>query len=357
MQTHEYILYRSLDNIDTCSSLLEKIGIQNIINSKNNGMVSNLLEYYIRYENNMIDMLLKNLLKVECFTLMKRDYLKLANYYYTDNYSMAESIFMNNILSNVNFNSDFILSSKDIDYMIENRIYRLLEKLENIFISCNINTNLVTPKNMKRIDMDQNIRESILQKIESMIPSQKYFLDKNFGIKNFETIIDGGSVIHNRGGMIHDTSMRDLINITKQCNVPIVVIHERHKKTIKMLEQTFIQNNINYYFTPTHFNDDVFILWFFLKNVNSFIISNDKYRDHIFNLMTKGKMCNTHFPHAKNTDSQFNHILSQQTIQFNCITRWIQDKPIYSNCIQKIKDKLYIPHISGNFIEINSSKN
>jgi len=341
MQTPEYMLYRSLDDKDICTSLLEKIGIQNIINSKNNGLVSNLLEYYIRYDNNMIAPLIENLIKVE-FSLMKRDYLKLAKFYYHSNYSLAKSIFMNNILSKVNFNSEFILSSKDIDYMIENRMFHLLEKLENIYITSNLKMNRVIPQNLKLVDMSQNIRDSILLKIESMIPNQKYFLDKNFGMKNFKTIIDGGSVIHNRGGVIRNTSIDDLISITSMCDVPVVVIHERHKKTLKMIEQIFVQNKINYYFTPTHFNDDVFILWFFLKNTGSLIVSNDKYRDHIFNLITKGK----------NTNSQFNHILSQQTLQFNCIKRWIQDKPNYSNCIQKIDDMLYIPHILGNFITV-----
>ena len=343
MQTPEYMLYSSLDDKNKCMSMLEKIGIHNIINSKNNGLISNLLEYYIRYDNNMIASFIQNLLKVECFTLMKRDYLKLANYYYNDNYSMAESIFMNNILSKVNFNSDFILSSKDIDYMIENRMYRMLEKLENIHINSNMNMNIVTPQSLKLIDMSQNIRNSILQKIESMIPNNVSFLERNFGMKDFKTIIDGGSVIHNRGGMIRNTSIMDLMNITNMCEKPIVVIHERHKKTIKMLEHVFIQNNINYYFTPTHFNDDVFILWFFLKNIGSYIVSNDKYRDHIFTLETKDK----------NTNSQFNHILSQQTLEFNCIKRWLQDKPMYSKCIQKINNMLYIPHVSGKFIEIN----
>ena len=343
MQTPEYMLYSSLDDKNKCMSMLEKIGIHNIINSKNNGLISNLLEYYIRYDNNMIASFIQNLLKVECFTLMKRDYLKLANYYYNDNYSMAESIFMNNILSKVNFNSDFILSSKDIDYMIENRMYRMLEKLENIHINSNMNMNIVTPQSLKLIDMSQNIRNSILQKIESMIPNNVSFLERNFGMKDFKTIIDGGSVIHNRGGMIRSTSIMDLMNITNMCEKPIVVIHERHKKTIKMLEHVFIQNNINYYFTPTHFNDDVFILWFFLKNIGSYIVSNDKYRDHIFTLETKDK----------NTNSQFNHILSQQTLEFNCIKRWLQDKPMYSKCIQKINNMLYIPHVSGKFIEIN----
>jgi hypothetical protein len=343
MQTPEYMLHCSLNNKDMCMSLLEKIGIHNIIKSKNNGLISNLLEYYIRYDNNMIAPLIQNLMKVECFTLMKRDYLKLANYYYNDNYSMAESIFMNNILSKVNFNSDFILSSKDIDYMIENRMYRMLEKLENIHINSNMNMNIVTPQNPKLVDMSQNIRKSILQKIESMIPNNISFIERNFGIKDFKTIIDGGSVIHNRGGMIRSTSIMDLMNITNMCEKPIIVIHERHKKTIKMLEHVFIQNNINYYFTPTHFNDDVFILWFFLKNAGSYIVSNDKYRDHIFTLETKGK----------NTNSQFNHILSQQTLEFNCIKKWLQDKPKYSKCIQKINNMLYVPHVSGKFIEIN----
>ena len=45
MQTPEYMLYSSLDDKNKCMSMLEKIGIHNIINSKNNGLISNLLEY------------------------------------------------------------------------------------------------------------------------------------------------------------------------------------------------------------------------------------------------------------------------------------------------------------------------
>jgi len=346
MQSPEYMLYSSLNDKNKCISLIEKLGIQYIINSKNNGLISNLLEYYIRYEKNMITPLVQSLMNVDSFSLMKRDFLKLANHYYNDNYNVAESIFMNNILSKVNFNSDFILSSKDIDYMIENKMYRLLEKLENIFISSTLEFPCVLvdhfSQKLKLINMGKNNTESILQKIESIIPNHKSFLDKKFGMKSFKTIIDGGSVIHNRGGVIRNTSIIDLINIVKKCDDPIVVIHERHKKTIKMLEDTFIENNINYYFTPTHFNDDVFILWFFLKNKASYIISNDKYRDHIFTLETKNK----------NTNSQFNHILSQQTLEFSCVKDWLQDKPKYSKCIQKINNMLYVPHVSGKFIEI-----
>jgi hypothetical protein len=168
----------------------------------------------------------------------------------------------------------------------------------------------------------------------------------NIRVKNkygkFDTIIDGGSVIHNRYGKITKNSLYDLINIAKSCENPIIVIHERHKKTFNNMEELFNKHNISYFFTPRNKNDDIYILWFFLNNIGSFIVSNDKYRDHIFNLETKNK----------NTNSQFNHIISQQTLNFNCTTKWIQPKPIYSKCIQIIDNTIFVPHKLGDFIQI-----
>jgi hypothetical protein len=52
--------------------------------------------------------------------------------------------------------------------------------------------------------------------------------------------------------------------------------------------------------------------------------------------------------------SQFNHILHQQTLNYNIIDLKIQPLPLYSHCIQQYEDTIYIPHASGKFIELKN---
>jgi len=312
------------------SKLIDQIGFDNIIRNNNSGIISNLLHYHILISNDLIISTILNTVN-----LMKRDYLKLTKYYYNSNYMLAESIFDNNILSKYNYNTDFILATKDINFIIENKLFIFLKKLENKFVECDLDIK------------DDNINLGDLQLINIPYEEVQHILSKlNIQVKNkygsLRTIIDGGSVIHNRNGKITKNSLYDLINIAKKCENPIIVIHERHKKTIDNLEETLNKHNILYFFTPRNQNDDIYILWFFLNNIGSFIVSNDKYKDHIFNLETKNK----------NTNSQFNHLLGQQTLNFNCINKWIQPKPLYSKCIQIIDNIIYIPHKLGNFIQI-----
>jgi hypothetical protein len=127
-------------------------------------------------------------------------------------------------------------------------------------------------------------------------------------------IIDGGSVVHSRGGNITVNSLNDLITISKVAQTtlgdPLVVIHKRHLKTIPNLEKEMQKNGISYYLTPHLMNDDLFILNFFLLlETKPYIITNDMYRDHIFKFeKSKG---------IKFGLSQFKDVVEQQTISFD----------------------------------------
>ena len=326
----EYLLYRSIDDSEKMEQLIQEIGFDNIIKSKNNGMISNILYHYIKLNKQQyIELILNNV------ELMKRDHLRLACYYYDTNFEISDKIFTENILMKYNLNTDYIISTKDIDYMIENKMFKLLAKLENIFIECSIQhiDEISNFDRFKLVDIPLESRQEILMKLNLKMKGYN---------ERYNMIIDGGSVIHNRGGQVRKNSLKDLINISLKCDRPLIVIHKRHLKTFNNMIDEFKKHNIPYYLTPPNHNDDIYILWFFLNNVGSFILSNDKYRDHIFNLETKNK----------NTNSQFNIILAQQTLKFNCTNMWIQSKPTYSRCIQNIDNNLYIPHKSGNFIQI-----
>jgi hypothetical protein len=183
--------------------------------------------------------------------------------------------------------------------------------------------------------------ENILDCIQSLI-------NIKFNIKqNYNAIIDGGSVLHSNKGVITMNSFNELIMLTnlakEKCGKVLVVIHRRHIKTFPNLESEFKKNDIDYFLTPHKMNDDLFILNFFLMmKTKTYIITNDKFRDHIFNFEKSHQsiinIC------------MFKDVIMQQTLSYNINT--INIKPKISYCIQKYKDNIIVPHINGDFIYI-----
>ena len=51
--------------------------------------------------------------------------------------------------------------------------------------------------------------------------------------------------------------------------------------------------------------------------------------------------------------SQFKHVLYQQSLEYDITNNTISQPIRVSRCIHKIENKIYIPHMSGQFIEIN----
>ena len=75
----------------------------------------------------------------------------------------------------------------------------------------------------------------------------------------------------------------------------------------------------------------------FLNSYNSFIISNDKYRDHIFS-----------YNNTNVNYNQFKNILYLYTLEFS----YNEIKPQYNYCIQIVDTKILCPHINNVFIEL-----
>ena len=94
------------------------------------------------------------------------------------------------------------------------------------------------------------------------------------------------------------------------------------------------RHNTNY-----NYNDDIFILWFFLKSKCKYnIITNDKYKDHIY----KYNISNDIYSHLDN-----------KIINYDLSNLYFNIKPNYTRCIQNIYDnKFAIPCINNNFIII-----
>ena len=141
---------------------------------------------------------------------------------------------------------------------------------------------------------------------------------------DYEYIIDGGNILYSDKGKIN---INGLIKIIDKCNNSIIVIHKKHMKN------NIIKNIIskyNYYETPYKFYDDLFILWFFFKK-HSYIITNDKFRDHNYNL---------------NLEYNYN-ILLQYIINYTKKYELIYKE---HNFIHINDNNIYIPFINGNYL-------
>ena len=328
---HKLLLANDNDNI---KKMIETLTVNTILLSNHSGFISNFITFLIN--NNQIE---DNIEKIEKsnIMLMKRDYLQLINYYYNINQKKAINIFINNIVPLNNF------MSKDIDYIINNKLYKLLGFLDGLFIKSNIiNDNNININILKLKYLSDDITNDILDILKSKIGH----LDKIIIRRKINVIIDGCNVIHFNNGLITKTSFNDLKNIIIQSREtfgePLVIIHSRHIKTIPKLIDLFNLLNVAYYLTPPNFDDDLFILNYFLEQKTKlFIISNDKYRDHIFK-------------YSLNSMCQFKNIISQQTISYkysNDNDFIFSNKPTYSECIQVIDNTIYVP-TTKSFIEI-----
>lgn len=295
---HTLLLDNNLEEINEIVDSIKEIDYDN-------GIITNILLYYIKIDNKeKINYFLEDNFKVK---LMKRDYLNIM--VYNKKYLYLFDTVINN----------FELLDKDLDFIIKNKL-DVLHKLDGCFLknSCNyentINTNL-----LKLYYLDEKSIELMLNLIEKEI----IITDKlNELLKiNYDNIIDCGNIIYNNQGKINYNNLNIINQLTGN---NLLIIHTKHKKN---LNSNIIKNNI--YFTPYKFNDDLYILYFFLKmKTKCFIISNDKYRDHIFNF---------------NISEKFKNIITQQTINYNLDNNKINDYPTFSNCIQVINNLIFIP--------------
>jgi hypothetical protein len=348
------LLHNYLDNCVFVDHVIKHFSIELLIKTKNNGLISNILLYYIKIlDNIMINKLQIMIAELDNFKLMKRDYLNLICYYYNNNYEQAQLLFKQNILPEGN------LQLKDINFILENNLVKLLPYLDKLFIQSNNGIySFVNPQTvlLNKVNIKENLILFILEKIELELPIiivnniNKFYTNIKNIKKDYNVIIDAGNILFGRNGIITNNSLIDLENIiikTKETiGEPLIIIHQKHFKINNKIDDIFLRTNTLYYKTPYNVNDDLFILWFFLKsNCISHIISNDKYRDHIFkykNLSNKDEF----------SICEFKNIIKQQTLGFNLITMDIQKILPWSLCIQYIDSVVYIPHISGNFIKI-----
>jgi len=353
-----FLFHKNKDNPEIILQAMTFFGLENLINMKHNGIVTQILEYYINQsDEETINKIIVQIASFQDFNLMKRDYLNLIKYYYIIDTKKSIDIFVNNILSKSTSNTDYVIQSKDINFMIENKLFLLLTYIKDLFIEVSGNFNCVS---QDLINYDKKINVSINSSVFDIInknlsSENKFYIESFWKInkREFKAIIDGGNVLHSAKGKLNDESVSNLIKIIKKTELmlgkSLLIIHRKHIKTFPTLINQIKSIGVTYFLTPYKVNDDIFILWFFLNiETKPYIITNDKYRDHIFHFETVNKKENTNL-----SMSQFKHVLSQQSLEYDITNNTISQPIRVSKCIHMIENKIYVPHVSGQFIEIN----
>ena len=310
-------------------------------NKNKNGYLSLLLLYHINLNNtNIIEYILNN---INIDYLLKRDYLNIIKYYYFTNFEKS-IVYYKKLLMKDNVE----ITNKDIDFIIENKLYKLLIYLDGYFVKTYNVNNIEYEYEPKLYYLNDNILNNIIIYIEKLFNNNILIKLNNLLDNDLLYIIDFANIIHSKknknNNLIYLKKIIDQL-ICKYNNI-ILIIHIKYIKIISNLLDFIKETKILYFLTPYNFDDDLFILWFFFKTKSkTFIISNDNYKDHIYNIQYK--LFDNKYYNIK-------YIIHQQTLKFNTNTYILDDKPKYSLCIQVYNESnILIPNIYNDFININ----
>ncbi len=265
--------------------------------------------------------------------LMKRDYMTYIKEIYLNNSEKSETIFKLVL-------KKYELNDCDIDFIIKNNFKSLLKLLNRYYLKTSLNYNYEYTGKLKLFDFNNNEIESIYKKLSSKIfKNCHYNFEGEIVNKKFSHILDGGNILLSNKGKNNLKSYKFLLSMMNNIEEPLLVIHKKYLKNnksnqinniINIIKKKFI-NNI--YMTPYRNNDDYYILLSSLK-LKIPIISNDNFKDHIFDVRS----------------DIFKSYIERYVLKYNNLE--IEKLKSYSECIQIIDNQIYIPSKNGNFYKI-----
>lgn len=294
---------------DLCKKYFDKYNFEN--NMK--GYASLYFRYGMETNNNIIiNYYINNINKLKQTDLLQ----------YCLNTDDIE-FFKNNLINNKKLN----ISS--LDKLIDNNKYNFLSLLDGYYISSTYNVCNKNEYELKKYDFYDV--DNIIDFYKNKISLYNELLKK---INNIDCVVDGGNILHSNKGKLNYNNLIKMDKIIKnKFNNPLYIFNIRHKKK---LPKNFV-NNI--FITPANEYDDIYILLTTILT-NCYIITNDNFRDHIYMI--------------KDIDNSFiTEKIKDNIINYNNKNLGKINK--YSNCIQIIDSKIYIPCKENKFLIINSS--
>jgi len=309
---HYYLTNNQHELIE--KNIINKYNLTLLINTKNKGIISLILQYGIITCDNEI------ILIIEPYLTMKRDFLNLIIYYNKD---INKCI---NLFKKINLD---LFLQKDLEFLINHKLYFLLIMLDGLFLKLDIEGTDIYNSILKKYKlMNINKYISLFTKKINDKTLQEF---NNIINKKYNYIIDAGNILFSRNGLIDTHSVNDLKTVIDTYPNSLIIIHKRH------LKNKYIYNIIKeqlYYATPQHINDDLFIIIAYL-NTQVNIITNDTFKDHSID------------------DNYLRCHINDVLIKYTNEKGKFTFEPIqkHTRCIQVINNCLYIP-TKYKFIEI-----
>jgi hypothetical protein len=255
-----------------------------------------------------------------------------------------------------------LLDSKDIRFMIENRLTFLFRYLDGKFLY-----DSSSQRAEELVECEPCLSRYTLQGCEHYIQKIIAQIEKDPKNKSqqhvavlkqlekltapYDAIIDGGNVLHSYNGSPNPDDLNAMIQLVRRSGCsPLVVIHKSH--TDERRNPSYaprinaMLSDVPHITTPVGLNDDLFILLAYLMRIKKeerkngsriAIITRDTYTDH----MDKFKSA------EKDVSDDFGKYLASDLVSFvnDGGGRIMQFhlQPAISHCIQIIEPYAYIP--------------
>ena len=255
-----------------------------------------------------------------------------------------------------------LLDSKDVRFIIENRLTFLFRYLDGKFLH---DSQTAAGESDELIETDSGLSRYTLTQCDYYIQKIVNQMEKDPKNKSqqhvavikklekaplYDAIIDGGNVLHSYNGNPNPDDLNTMIQLVRQNGcTPLIIIHKSH--TDERRNPSYaprinaILRDVSHITTPAGLNDDLFILLAYLMRIQKeerkngcrvSIITRDTYTDH----MDKFKRA------EKDVSDDFGKYLANDLVPFENqgfgnIHFHLQ--PIVSGCIQIVEPHAYIP--------------
>ena len=307
----------------------------------------------------------------------KRNILPIFQYYCITNDELIYNFYKNNIYNKyiieeeeykclINKYKDDKVKLEFIFNDMKNNILSISNELKNILLTKTSKiVNIIDSKckncsnRLLSIDLTIDEKNNLQNNIESVYfnKNKDIIKYKQFLINNkINMFIDAGNILYFQSGLINYNSFLKIDIIVKQLekdyNV-VVIIHQRHYNNLKKMDNKDsilkLYNSWKKYETPYHLNDDWYFIYGCLLNDKSFIVTNDKLRDHQFKVSEKTNINNTL---AKLIDRRvINYDFKDKKYNINNIILKFPNK--YSTEIQKVNNIWHFPINNGEWLCYN----
>jgi len=259
---------------------------------------------------------------IESENPMKRDYFQFIKHLYSIDIDRALHIFSSII-------PKYIFLNNDIKYIIENSLFRLLSLLNGYYLTYEIeHSDDIEDQLCFYNPISDPIK--ILTYISTKFKRKEECIELDDILKDVDIVIDGGSISHTDHGDCNYKYFDHIIKmICKKFTKPLLIIHQRHIKS-KIVQATIQKYNINIYVTPSGVYDDYYIIYSIIKN-NCYILSHDKFEDHIFEISK----------YIGDKNNMIKYYIFEKTIGYS--NTKIFELPKYSKCIQVTDSHIFVP--------------